>query len=306
MPIGNGALTATAWANVSAGGVGVMLGHQAAQSSATELFKLGLLQVALTPNPFSAGHYFNQTLDVSTASIIVHAGGTSYADRAITCRIWVDANADALYVDVAARDGVTPYSLTADVASLRPSEVFSYAVEFGPCANVTSQPNVFVDPIPVPLPAATPAPRADEFSHASFSRLPRRRLVAAGGPLAPGTPTGFQPGSAIIYHRNEASDVLTVNVTLSQQGLGHLVATTPDHWQASGLRMSTPLLPRTTLSPGLAGQYLRVRAGRWRCRGPCARAHQPELAFECRTGPRLHAACNGAGRPDVLRRRVAR
>ena len=40
-----GKFTALAWANVSNGGVGIMLGHQDAMSSATELFKLGLVQV---------------------------------------------------------------------------------------------------------------------------------------------------------------------------------------------------------------------------------------------------------------------
>ena len=54
-----------------------------------ELFKLGLLQVALTPNPFLAGPYFNQTLDVSTASVLVHAGGTAFADHAVALRVSV-------------------------------------------------------------------------------------------------------------------------------------------------------------------------------------------------------------------------
>jgi hypothetical protein len=231
MPIGNGALTATSWANVTAGGIGVMLGHQAAQSSATELFKLGLVQVALSPNPFLAGAYFNQTLDVSSASVLVHAGGSSFADHAVTFRVWVDANADDLYVDVSARDGTTPYSLSVDVRSLRPAGVFTYDVQFGPCSSVSSQPNVFVDPVPTAmLASAPPPPRADAFSHASDHRRPLRRLFAAGH-LSQGAATSFQPGSVILYHRNVASDILTVNVTLSQQGLASLIPTTPDHWQ---------------------------------------------------------------------------
>jgi hypothetical protein len=207
-----------------------MMGHQAAQSSATELFKLGLLQLTLSPNPFSSGHYFNQTLDVTSASIIVHAGGTSFADHAVTFRVWIDANADALYVDVAARDGVTSYSLATTVESLRPRDPFSYAVQFGPCSNVSSQPNVFVDPLPPSIPAAI-SKHHSAYSHASAVRLPRRHLVAPAGRILPGASTAFQPGSVIIYHRNEASDVMTVNVTLTQQGLADLVPTTPDHWQ---------------------------------------------------------------------------
>lgn len=57
MPLGNGALTALAWPNVTSGGVGLYIGHQNAMSSWTELFKLGLVQIVLSPNPFSSGVY---------------------------------------------------------------------------------------------------------------------------------------------------------------------------------------------------------------------------------------------------------
>ena len=50
MPLGNGRTTALAWANVSAGGVGIYLGSQDAMASSTDLLKLALLQVALAPN----------------------------------------------------------------------------------------------------------------------------------------------------------------------------------------------------------------------------------------------------------------
>jgi hypothetical protein len=86
MPLGNGAFTASAWANVSAGGVSILLGHQNAHSSHTELFKLGLLTVALSPSPFLSGPFFSQTLDAATATVTVLAGGTSAATAAASTR----------------------------------------------------------------------------------------------------------------------------------------------------------------------------------------------------------------------------
>ena len=126
MPIGNGAFTALSWPNISNGGVGIMLGHQKAMSSATELFKLGLIQVSLSPNPFLQGAFFNQTLDIATATVIVYAGGSSFADYAVGIRVWIDANADALYVDIESGDGTSPYSLTTTIESVRPSAPYSY------------------------------------------------------------------------------------------------------------------------------------------------------------------------------------
>ena len=61
MPIGNGRVTALAWANTSIGGIGVYLGSQEAMSGQTDLFKLGHFQLAVTPNPFTPGADFNQT-----------------------------------------------------------------------------------------------------------------------------------------------------------------------------------------------------------------------------------------------------
>lgn len=40
-------------------------------SSHTELFKLGGVHVALDPNPFTLGPYFNQTLDMASGSLLV-------------------------------------------------------------------------------------------------------------------------------------------------------------------------------------------------------------------------------------------
>jgi hypothetical protein len=77
MPLGNGALTALAWANVSAGGVGIYLGHQRAQSTHTELLKLGLIQVALSPNTGAAA--------VSAASISTAAPSRRWVAAVSVC-----------------------------------------------------------------------------------------------------------------------------------------------------------------------------------------------------------------------------
>ena len=59
MPLGNGGLTAQAWANVTAGGVFMYVGHQNAQSSHTELFKIARLEILVSPNPFTQGYFFS-------------------------------------------------------------------------------------------------------------------------------------------------------------------------------------------------------------------------------------------------------
>ena len=75
-PLGNGALTALAWANASIGGVGIMLGHQAAQSSHTELFKLGVLQFHTVPT----NNHFNRLS--RAVSVAQHALRMTYLMRA--------------------------------------------------------------------------------------------------------------------------------------------------------------------------------------------------------------------------------
>ena len=229
MPLGNGALTALAWANATAGGAGLMLGHQNAMSSHTELFKLALVQIAVTPNPFASGAYFNQSLRLDSATVQIYMGGTGPADASALISVYADANSDALLVDISSPAGGA-FSVTATVTSLRPSTPFNYRPAFGWCSDVQSQPDVFVDPLPAAAPLRAPRPQTPEeaIRHASGAARPTRTLAAAGRLPAVGA---FQPGTVIVYHRNEDSDGLTVNETLVQQGLGNLVASTPDWWR---------------------------------------------------------------------------
>jgi len=234
MPLGNGRTTALAWANASTGGVGIYLGSQDAMGSTTELFKLARFEVSATPNPFQEGSYFNQTLDVSSATFHLYFGGSNFSTYALHFKVYVDANADALRVSVTAGQGFPPFSLRVASFSTRPSVNWTHSPLFF-CSESLTLPDVYVDPLPptqslgsVPLQKAK-----DKFRHAGGAARPLRRLHAPGSPLAsPGAPTSFsfQPGSLLAYHRNSPEEGSTLATVLGQQGLLDLLPSTPDHW----------------------------------------------------------------------------
>jgi hypothetical protein len=242
MPLGNGGMTVLGWsvANATAGpaagaGLSLYVGHQNAQSSMTELWRMGQVDVLLTPNPFAssanpAAPFYNQTLYLSTATLYLYLGGSSAADYNALLTAWVDATTDTLFITAAARDPAsTTYSLSVTVTSTRPSTPWSYTVPFGVCAPAHAQPDVFVDPLPSGLPLDEPAPLTPEWAirHASSRARPLRALPR---PLSD-TLGAFLPSSVITYHRNVDSDGLSLNDTLTQQGIPQLLATTPDWWR---------------------------------------------------------------------------
>lgn len=220
MPLGNGRTTVLAWANVTTGGIGFWIGNQDAMSSNTDLFKLALLQVSLSPNPFTQGTFFNQTLDVSTATITIHAGGTGLGDYAVLLTAYVDANSDTLMLTTASRDPTHLYSLSATLSSSRPPGVWQYKEGFADCAPVFSNPDVALDPLPTaPFHLARPPPQstADKFRHATGAQRPQRTLSSLPPTAA------FQPNSLVWYHRNAPEDGLTINTTLTLQHIPQLV-----------------------------------------------------------------------------------
>jgi hypothetical protein len=233
MPLGNGRTTALAWSNTSTGGVGIYLGSQDAMSAHAELFKLALLQVAITPNPWAGGgSYFNQTLDLATGTFSLHLGGANLSTHAVHIAVYVDANADALRLSATAGPAFGPFSLRVVATSTRPSTNWSYAPPFS-CDRALALPDVYADPLPPPQRLTRAAPARDAFRHAGGGARPLRALFARGGALARrGAPTtgAFQPGSLLVYHRNTAAEGTTLASTLLQQGLGGLLPTVPDHW----------------------------------------------------------------------------
>ena len=134
--MGNGRTTLLAWANVTSGGVGMYIGHQDAMSSNTDLFKMGLLQVAVSPNPFDHGPYFNQTLDMSIGCMLLHAGGYNFSSFVLTLRCCVHALSDQITVTATARTPSIPFNISVDVSSTRPEGVWKYKDAFASCDNV--------------------------------------------------------------------------------------------------------------------------------------------------------------------------
>lgn len=232
MPMGNGRTTALAWANISAGGVGMYLGSQDAMSAHAELFKLALLQVTITPNPWVDGSYFNQTLDLKSGTFSLYLGGANLSTHAVHVAIYVDANADILRLSAIAGPTFGPFSLRVVASSTRPTTNWSYAPPFS-CERALALPDVYADPLPPPQRLARAAPAENPFRHAGGGARPLRTLFAPGGALtrggAPAT-AAFQPGSLLVYHRNSVAEGSTLATTLLQQGLESLIPTTPDHW----------------------------------------------------------------------------
>ena len=53
----------------------IFLGTQEAMSGQTELFKLGMIELALSPNPWtSPPRHYNQTLDLATGTLHIELG----------------------------------------------------------------------------------------------------------------------------------------------------------------------------------------------------------------------------------------
>src|SRR6266404_5826996 len=62
MPIGNGDITANVWVE-NGGDLMMYIGKSDSWSEGTRLLKIGRTRIHFTPNPFTVGAPFNQTLD---------------------------------------------------------------------------------------------------------------------------------------------------------------------------------------------------------------------------------------------------
>lgn len=161
-----------------------------AHCSNTELFKMGMVQILLSPNPFASGTYFNHTLDLASAAIELHAGGTAAAPAA-TMHVWVDANNDVLTVDVTSPAG-TPYSLTVTTWSLRPNTTWTYS------------PPWFCDVLPA-------------------LRDVMLQAIPQGAGYQPGSIVQY-------HQNNNDTDTGIVSIVLTQQNLTSIKDTVPDWW----------------------------------------------------------------------------
>ena len=121
MPLGNGAVVVLAWANATAGGIGFYVRHPHAQHTDSTHFTLARVTVGLSPNPFSASAYFNQSHHLEDGSVTVLAGGAGFSAPAAALRIYVDANSDTVVVEATAGEGAPPLSLSVAVESVRPT-----------------------------------------------------------------------------------------------------------------------------------------------------------------------------------------
>jgi len=99
MPIGNGDLGAGVYA-IENGDLYLLLSKTDAFSYCGDLYKTGRLRISLTPNPFTKGKPFRQTLDLPTGSIQIEADG-------VKLRIWADANRAIYHVEIE-----SPHELT--------------------------------------------------------------------------------------------------------------------------------------------------------------------------------------------------
>jgi hypothetical protein len=92
MPIGNGDIAASVYA-IENGDLYLLLSKNDAFNYCGDIYKTGRVRISLTPNPFTAGKPFRQTLDLPTGSMTVEADGVNF-------RIWADANRPLYHVEI--------------------------------------------------------------------------------------------------------------------------------------------------------------------------------------------------------------
>lgn len=91
MPIGNGDLAANVWTEQN-GDLVLLVAKADAWSEIGQLVKLGRVRIRLSPNPFSGGAEFRQTLHLADGSVELASGANHL-------RVWVDANHPVLHVE---------------------------------------------------------------------------------------------------------------------------------------------------------------------------------------------------------------
>lgn len=97
MPLGNGDLGLNVW--VEEGAFCFYIAKTDAWSEIGRLLKIGRVRVEISPDPFAAHLDFRQILRCGEGEITVEAGN-------VQLRIWADANAPVVHLEIAATDAV--------------------------------------------------------------------------------------------------------------------------------------------------------------------------------------------------------
>jgi hypothetical protein len=131
-PLGNGDLTAAAFPELDTGRISMWLSKQDAIADDTSPFKLGQVSLAVQPNPWAGAgsSFFRQTLDFSTGTVTVLAGGTGEADHKLKFEAWVDIAANVAHLTATAgpgSSGAAPLTATATISTLHPSVPWAVA-----------------------------------------------------------------------------------------------------------------------------------------------------------------------------------
>jgi hypothetical protein len=157
MPTGNGDVVVLGWGNATAGSLDFFVRSAQAMHTDSTLFTIALVSVALSPNPFATGSYWNQTLHLDTGAISILGGGSSFVDYEAEISLYVDANSPTVVVTAQSRDGVTQYDVSVTVRSVRPATRSSYSLPFV-CNDSSTGPDVIVaNPTGAGLPTASVA-----------------------------------------------------------------------------------------------------------------------------------------------------
>jgi alpha-L-fucosidase 2 len=103
-PIGNGDITANVWVENNGGDLMMYMGKSDSWSEGTRLLKIGRTRIHFSPNPFTVGAPFSQTLDFYHGEIDITAGQSG---SQVNLRIWIDANQPVLRVEANGQQNFT-------------------------------------------------------------------------------------------------------------------------------------------------------------------------------------------------------
>ncbi|MCG8311060.1 MAG: DUF5703 domain-containing protein [Cytophagales bacterium] len=102
MPIGNGDLAAGVYA-IEDDALYLLLAKNDAFTYNGDIFKTGRVKISLSPNPFSKGNQFKQTLDLYTGSVLIETVHTKI-------RVWADAHNSVYHVQITSDEIISVFA----------------------------------------------------------------------------------------------------------------------------------------------------------------------------------------------------